>query len=124
MPGPPYDGRPWRPGTMERPGRPGGPRRVTRTGCAGTPLEDPASNLSLRLRTVQGMVRRALDEAPAGSPMRIVSLCAGQGRDVIDVVAEHRGATTSRPCWSSWTRPWSPSPVTGRPRPGWETGCG
>ena len=53
------------------------------------PYEDPASNLSLRLRTVQGMVRRALDEAPAGSPIRIVSLCAGQGRDVIDVVAEH-----------------------------------
>ena len=58
--------------------------------------EDPASNLSLRLLAVQGMVRRTLDEARAG-PIRIVSLCAGQGRDVIDVVAEHprRGDVTA-----------------------------
>ncbi len=56
------------------------------------PYEDPASNLSLRLRTVQGMVRQGLDAVPPGhaGPIRVVSLCAGQGRDVIDVVAEHR----------------------------------
>ena len=55
------------------------------------PYEDPASNLSLRLRTVQAMVRQGLDAVlPARSrPIRIVSLCAGQGRDVIDVVAAH-----------------------------------
>jgi ubiquinone/menaquinone biosynthesis C-methylase UbiE len=53
------------------------------------PYEDPASNLSLRLRTVQAMVRRVLDAAPAAAPIRVVSLCAGQGRDVIDVVAGH-----------------------------------
>jgi hypothetical protein len=55
------------------------------------PYEDPASNLSLRLRTVQAMVRQGLDAVPPGhaGPIRIVSLCAGQGRDVIDVVAEH-----------------------------------
>jgi hypothetical protein len=55
------------------------------------PYEDPASNLSLRLRTVQGMVRQGLDAVPPGraGPVRVVSLCAGQGRDVIDVVAEH-----------------------------------
>lgn len=55
------------------------------------PYEDPASNLSLRLRTVQGMVRQGLDAVPAGyaGPIRVVSLCAGQGRDVIDVVADH-----------------------------------
>ncbi|HWD54474.1 MAG TPA: class I SAM-dependent methyltransferase family protein [Acidimicrobiales bacterium] len=53
--------------------------------------EDPASNLSRRLRTVQAMVRQALDAVPSdhAGPIRIVSLCAGQGRDVIDVVAEH-----------------------------------
>ena len=53
--------------------------------------EDPSSNLSLRLRTVQSMLRQALDAIPAdqAGPIRIVSLCAGQGRDVIDVVAEH-----------------------------------
>jgi hypothetical protein len=53
--------------------------------------EDPRSNLSLRLRTVQKMVRQALDALPSehAGPIRIVSLCAGQGRDVIDVVAGH-----------------------------------
>lgn len=56
------------------------------------PYEDPASNLSLRLRTVQGMVRNSLDAAlrrDDAGPIRLVSLCAGQGRDVIDVLAEH-----------------------------------
>lgn len=53
--------------------------------------EDPDSPLSLRLRLVQGMVRDFLDRAPSsdGGPIRIVSMCAGQGRDVIDVVATH-----------------------------------
>ena len=55
------------------------------------PYEDPTSNLSLRLRTVQAMVRRGLDAVPPdhAGPIRVVSLCAGQGRDVIDVVAVH-----------------------------------
>jgi hypothetical protein len=55
------------------------------------PYEDPASNLSLRLRTVQAVVRQGLDAVPPtrAGPIRIVSLCAGQGRDVIDVVAVH-----------------------------------
>jgi ubiquinone/menaquinone biosynthesis C-methylase UbiE len=56
-----------------------------------SPYEDPASNLSLRLRTVQAMVRQGLDAVPPEDtgPIRVVSLCAGQGRDVIDVVARH-----------------------------------
>lgn len=56
------------------------------------PYDDPTSNLSRRLRTVQARVRDALDEvAPGrtGRPIRVVSMCAGQGRDVIDVVAAH-----------------------------------
>jgi hypothetical protein len=63
--------------------------------------EDPSSALSLRLRVVQDGVRAALDRQPASGrgtgrgtgrgsgPIRIVSTCAGQGRDVIDVVAGH-----------------------------------
>jgi SAM-dependent methyltransferase len=53
--------------------------------------ENPASMLSLRLAMVQSMVGAALDEIPSThpEPIRIVSLCAGQGRDVIDVVATH-----------------------------------
>jgi hypothetical protein len=80
--------------------------------------EDPASNLSVRLRAVQSALRCALDEVqgsgagsgagsaagsdsdsgPAAHPglIRIVSVCAGQGRDVIDVVATHpRGSEVS-----------------------------
>jgi SAM-dependent methyltransferase len=50
--------------------------------------EDPGSALSARLRAVQTGVREALDHLPPG-PIRIVSICVGQGRDVIDVVAGH-----------------------------------
>jgi hypothetical protein len=50
--------------------------------------EDPDSGLSQRVRLVQAGVRRALDQAAPG-PISIISLCAGQGRDVIDVLADH-----------------------------------
>ncbi|MEU4568473.1 SAM-dependent methyltransferase [Micromonospora sp. NPDC023956] len=54
--------------------------------------DDPASPLSRRLAEVRRLVGAALDHAPAG-PLRAVSLCAGQGRDLIPVLAEHpRGA--------------------------------
>jgi ubiquinone/menaquinone biosynthesis C-methylase UbiE len=62
------------------------------------PYDDPHSSLSLRLRTVQSMVRHVLDAVPASrpAPIRVVSLCAGQGRDVIDVVSSHpRGPEVS-----------------------------
>ena len=64
------------------------------------PYEDPSSPLSLRLRIVQSMVRDFLDCVPAPlthpGPVRMVSLCAGQGRDVIDVVSTHpRGGDVS-----------------------------
>jgi hypothetical protein len=48
----------------------------------------PDSALAGRLRFVRERVRDALDNAPPG-PLRVVSLCAGQGRDVIDVLATH-----------------------------------
>jgi SAM-dependent methyltransferase len=62
--------------------------------------EDPSSGLSLRLRLVQKMLRSALDDVAEGlthpGEIRVVSLCAGQGRDVIDVVATHpRGPDVS-----------------------------
>jgi SAM-dependent methyltransferase len=50
--------------------------------------EDPDSPLSARLRLVQSGMRAVLDHHPPG-PIRLVSICAGQGRDVIDVVAGH-----------------------------------
>lgn len=47
--------------------------------------DDPASSLSWRLRTVQGYITRALDEHIG--PVRIVSACAGDGRDVLGVLS-------------------------------------
>lgn len=48
--------------------------------------DDPESGLSWRLRMVQSWIRRALDERPGS--FRIVSVCAGDGRDVLGVLAE------------------------------------
>ena len=42
-----------------------------------------------RLRTVQAHLAECLDRAPDGS-VRIVSVCAGDGRDVIGVLQSHR----------------------------------
>src|ERR1700734_906493 len=50
--------------------------------------DDPSSGLSARLRRVQAWLARALDRAPPGS-LRLVSLCAGQGHDVIGVLPGH-----------------------------------
>jgi hypothetical protein len=50
--------------------------------------DDPASFLSLRLRQVQQRLSEAIGQAPAGR-VRLVSLCAGQGRDVIGVLPGH-----------------------------------
>jgi hypothetical protein len=40
------------------------------------------------LALVQGQVRAVLDRVPAG-PVRAISVCAGQGHDLIGVLAEH-----------------------------------
>jgi hypothetical protein len=50
--------------------------------------DNPGSGLARRLLWVQDQVRAALDAAPAG-PVRAVSLCAGQGRDLIGALAGH-----------------------------------
>ena len=47
--------------------------------------DDPDSALSWRLRTVQGYLARALDEHPG--PVRALSVCSGDGRDLIGVLA-------------------------------------
>lgn len=50
--------------------------------------DDPGSLLSERLEIVQRYFTSALDAAPAGE-VRVVSMCAGQGRDVIGVLRDH-----------------------------------
>ncbi|WP_341719553.1 class I SAM-dependent methyltransferase [Micromonospora sp. FIMYZ51] len=49
---------------------------------------DPASALSHRLAELRTRIAAELDQAPPG-PLRAVSLCAGQGRDLIPVLATH-----------------------------------
>ncbi len=49
---------------------------------------DRDTSLSRRLRVVQEQLTAALDrQAPGG--ISVISLCAGQGRDVLSVVADH-----------------------------------
>lgn len=47
--------------------------------------DDPMSDLSWRLRTVQAYLRQALERYPG--PIRILSCCSGDGRDVFEVLA-------------------------------------
>ncbi len=50
--------------------------------------DDPSSPLSRRLEAVRTLLSDALLDAHPG-PVSIVSLCAGQGRDVIGVLPDH-----------------------------------
>ena len=50
--------------------------------------ERPGSSLHRRLQIVIRMIRRALHELPAG-PVRVVSLCAGQGADLLGAADGH-----------------------------------
>jgi hypothetical protein len=50
--------------------------------------ENPDSELGRRLALVQSQLRAALERAPAG-PIRIISVCAGQGHDAIGVLLDH-----------------------------------
>ncbi|MGA8679882.1 MAG: SAM-dependent methyltransferase [Acidimicrobiales bacterium] len=52
------------------------------------PYDVPGSSLAVRLGLVQAHITRALDQAPPGA-VRIISMCAGQGRDVIGAVGQH-----------------------------------
>ncbi|MGC9665515.1 class I SAM-dependent methyltransferase family protein [Planosporangium sp. 12N6] len=50
--------------------------------------DTPGSTLARRLAAVRARIAEALDTSPPG-PLRVVSLCAGQGRDLLDVLAGH-----------------------------------
>ena len=52
------------------------------------PYDDPESSLHQRLRLVQRRIRDAMD-ALAPGPVRVLSMCAGQGRDLLGVLATH-----------------------------------
>jgi hypothetical protein len=48
----------------------------------------PGSPLARRLAVVQDLLRRALDDRAPG-PIRVISICAGDGRDLLGVLADH-----------------------------------
>jgi hypothetical protein len=50
--------------------------------------DDPSSGLSRRLAAVRARIVEWLDAAPPGR-LRAVSMCAGQGRDLIGALADH-----------------------------------
>jgi hypothetical protein len=50
--------------------------------------DDPGSPMARRLKNVQAQIRAVLNDSPPGQ-IRIVSLCAGQGRDLLEVLADH-----------------------------------
>lgn len=51
--------------------------------------DDPTSDLSRRLRAVQGAITSWLDRTPGG--VRVLSVCAGQGHDILGVLTERPG---------------------------------
>jgi hypothetical protein len=51
--------------------------------------ERPGSRLHLRLLVVQDLIATALDGFPDGT-IRVISICAGQGRDILSVARRHR----------------------------------
>lgn len=59
------------------------------------PYRDPASPLSRRLRLVQGHIDAWLDDRP-GADLTAVSACAGQGHDLLGVLATRRDARRVR----------------------------
>lgn len=52
--------------------------------------DDPASGMSWRLQRVRQHIRGALDEHPGAT--RVLSVCAGDGRDLLGVLAERHDA--------------------------------
>ena len=52
------------------------------------PYDHSTSSLAGRLRVVQRHIIEFLDAAPPGA-ISVVSMCAGQGRDLLEVLAQH-----------------------------------
>jgi hypothetical protein len=70
---------------MEEPSVGGAERNGTDWLAWHEPYEDPGSPLSRRLRIIQDHIVRWLDSRP-GETVTVLSVCAGQGRDLIEVL--------------------------------------
>ena len=55
------------------------------------PYDQPGSSLARRLEVVQNRIAAALEQAPPG-PIRVISMCAGHGRDLLGALADHARA--------------------------------
>ena len=53
---------------------------------------DDDTPLHHRLLAVQRRIRKSLDERPTGA-IQVISMCAGEGRDLLEVLAEHPRAS-------------------------------
>jgi len=78
----------WPAGEMAGSPLPGHNARVKDWVAWHAAYDDPSSPLSARLRRVRSHLSDAIDQAPAGR-VSLVSLCAGQGHDVIGVLPRH-----------------------------------
>jgi hypothetical protein len=60
--------------------------------------DSPGSALARRLEVVRHELRRALTDAPSDEdgPRRLISMCAGEGRDVLPVLADHPAGAAVR----------------------------
>ena len=61
------------------------------------PYADPESPLSHRVKVVERHIHAFLDGCASARP-RVISLCAGDGRDLLDVLAERPRAPRVRAC--------------------------
>ena len=57
--------------------------------------DDPQSSLSQRLAVVQRRLAEGLSAMPPGA-IQIISMCAGQGRDIIPILQQHSRAPETR----------------------------
>jgi hypothetical protein len=62
--------------------------------------DDPGSDLSWRLRQVQAYIHQALDHLEG--PVAVISLCAGDGRDVLQVLADRDDSARVRTTLIEW----------------------
>jgi hypothetical protein len=64
------------------------PIRIDRWSEWHDEYDDPDSELALRMRTVRKHVAATVEACPPG-PVTVVSICAGQGREVIGALEDH-----------------------------------
>ncbi len=77
-----------RSGSAGTPGAPGPPGADGHWVAWHRPYDDPSSALSRRLAAVQSRIAAALDRRPPG-PITVISMCAGEGRDLIGALRSH-----------------------------------